>query len=192
MSIDIFDVKNGGVNMKENWKPIKGYEGLYEVSNFGRIRSLDRIDSLGRIKKGQELKPNFDGRKNYLHVNLSKNGKKKSVQVHTLVANAFCNNPNKYNEINHIDECKTNNRAENLEWCTRSYNNSYGTLKDSKLGEKNPQNKIDKSAALYIKRNYKPRDKKFGAIPLAKKYGISESHVCHIASSERWCWLAPA
>ena len=115
--------------INEIWKPIKGYEGLYEVSNFGRIRSLDRWCSHRRgkqLKKGKILKTRqtWDG---YLIVNLYKAGRIKTVKVHRLVAEVFLPNPNNYKEVNHKDECKTNNIVSNLEWCDRKYNINYGT-----------------------------------------------------------------
>ena len=105
--------------MDEIWKDKKNYEGHYQVSNCGRVKS---------IKFGKErilkLIKNKDG---YLYVNLYKNNIKKKYKVHRLVAEAFIPNPNNYKEVNHKDECKTNNVVTNLEWCDRGYNNNYGT-----------------------------------------------------------------
>lgn len=111
---------------KEFWKPVVGYEGLYEVSNMGRIRSLDRIDSLGRkiVGKIKNQRNDLDG---YKHVDLFKNGKAKTAKVHREVAMAFIPNPENLPQINHKDEDKANNRVDNLEWCTPGYNNNYGT-----------------------------------------------------------------
>lgn len=109
------------INNKEVWRDIKNYEGLYEVSNFGNVRSL----KFGKIKY---LKPANNGF-GYYHVILCKNGQKKYFKVHRLVANAFIENPNGYNEINHIDEDKTNNKVENLEWCTHKYNKRFSSAK---------------------------------------------------------------
>ena len=101
--------------MKEIWKYIKGYEGLYRVSNLGNIN---------RIGKGNlSLKSN----QRYIRVCLSKNGCIKYYSVHRLVAEAFVSNPNGFTEVNHINENKHDNRACNLEWCNREYNNNYGT-----------------------------------------------------------------
>jgi len=102
------------INNKEIWLSIKGYEGLYEVSNYGNVRSL----KFGKIRY---LKPANNGN-GYNHVILWKNGIKKDFTVHRLVANAFIENPNGYNEINHINEVKTDNKASNLEWCDRQHN----------------------------------------------------------------------
>lgn len=108
---------------KEIWKDIKGYEGLYQVSNLGRVRSMDRYDSLKHFRKGRILKQQlFRG---YLYVGLSKNGKVKYCRVHRLVAEAFIPNPNNYPCINHKSEIKTQNNVENLEFCDIAYNNTY-------------------------------------------------------------------
>lgn len=100
--------------MIEEWKDIPGYEGVYEISNLGRVR-----------RNGKILKPLKDS--GYLRAHLSKNGIAKKVLIHRLVAFAFIPNPNNYPEINHKDEDKTNNTVENLEWCSREYNINYGT-----------------------------------------------------------------
>ena len=105
------------------WKDVKGYEGLYKVSDTGIVLSLKRPL---RFREGHILSSCDDGR-GYRHVCLHKDGKSKTISVHKLVANAFVPNPNGYREINHIDEDKTNNNAVNLEWCDRAYNIHYGT-----------------------------------------------------------------
>ena len=105
----------------EIWKDIEGYEGLYQVSNYGNVRSLNYAKA-GKVK---ELKQgNWRGYKN---VDLWKNGKGKSFKVHRLVAQAFIENPNEYLCVNHKDENKQNNHVSNLEWCTHKYNSNYGT-----------------------------------------------------------------
>ena len=106
-------------SIKEIYKPvtIKGFEGLYEVSNVGLVRS---------VRTGKILKNCLD-KDGYCRVGLHKDGVQKNVFVHRLVAYAFIPNPNGLPEINHINECKTDNRIDNLEWCTREYNNNYGT-----------------------------------------------------------------
>ena len=102
--------------MEEVWKPVKGYEGLYEVSDMGHVRGL---------KSGRVLRPGNSGR--YDFVVLVKDGKRKDLYVHRIVANTFIPNPNGLLEVNHIDENRTNNRAENLESCTRLENIRHGT-----------------------------------------------------------------
>ena len=118
----------------EVWKDIKGYEGLYQVSNLGRVRSLPRIietESSNQYKtfhnvqekKGKILKQKES---DYKSVALYKDKKSKYYMVHRLVAQAFISNPNGYLYVNHKDEDKYNNCVENLEWCTQSYNINYG------------------------------------------------------------------
>lgn len=115
--------------MKEVWKDIAGYEGLYQVSNFGRVRSLERVVQhmhSGKLTLPSKLKePSFDGR--YLFVVLSKDGKRKQFSIHRLVAETFIPNPDGLPCVNHKDENKTNNHVDNLEWCTYKYNTHYGT-----------------------------------------------------------------
>lgn len=103
--------------MKEEWKPIKGYEGLYEVSNMGRVKSL-------HTSQGIILKQYTDYYK-YMKVTLNKNGTHKTKLVHRLVAITFIRNPNNYEVVNHKDGNKKNNTVDNLEWCTRSYNTKH-------------------------------------------------------------------
>lgn len=107
---------------KQIWKDISGYEGKYQVSNTGRIRSLN----YKRTGKTKILKIREDKNDGYKRVMLFKNGKYKAYLVHRLVAQAFIPNPNSYPIINHKDENRSNNYYKNLEWCTYEYNNNYG------------------------------------------------------------------
>lgn len=112
--------------MKETWKDIKGYEGKYQVSNLGRVKSLYRTNydinssSYRMIKQEKILKLNCDNR--YVYVELFKDGERKNPKVHRLVLETFNPTNNKDLEINHIDGNKLNNRLENLEWVTHSEN----------------------------------------------------------------------
>ena len=105
--------------IKEYWKPVVGYEGLYMVSNWGRVKSI-------KFGKERILKPvtNSSG---YLLVGLYKNNIEKKYSVHRLVAEAFIPNPYNLPQVNHRDENKLNNNVDNLEWCTNEYNINYGT-----------------------------------------------------------------
>ena len=115
----------------EIWKPIDGYKGYYEVSNLGRVRSVDRrlVDSAGRGKhfKSRILKVKTTGPKKYAYVGvgLHKCGTQKTYRLHRLVAQAFIPNPDNLPEVDHIDGDKTNNRADNLRWVTPKQNVHY-------------------------------------------------------------------
>ena len=112
--------------MEEIWKDVVGYEGYYQVSNLGRVRSLDRIASNGRKVKGKILSTKVNTPPYYPRVSLSVNGKMKLVQVHRLVAQAFVYNPDPEHktQVGHKDESRTNNRADNLEWVTPKENSN--------------------------------------------------------------------
>ena len=114
----------------EIWKDIKGYEGLYQISSLGRVKSLKRYvrHSKGGMKiVNESIKGTFrhqDGRE---RVELSKNGVNKKFFVYRLIAEAFIPNPNGYKEVNHKDENPANSSIDNLEWCNHLYNMNYGT-----------------------------------------------------------------
>lgn len=116
----------------ELWKDIKGFEGLYQVSTWGRVRSLDRLvvykNGIKRFFKGKILKLFIS--EGYYRVQLNKNCKKIKFLVHRLVAEAFIKNPYNLPCINHKDENKKNNYPYNLEYCTYKYNNNYGNHKE--------------------------------------------------------------
>lgn len=116
----------------EEWRPIQGFEGLYEVSDWGRVKSL-KFGKEKMLKGGKDK----DG---YLLVQLCQDGKRVMKKVHRLVAEAFLPNPNNLPQVNHKDECKTNNNVLNLEFCDSKYNNNYSLSKcvdqiDASTGE---------------------------------------------------------
>ena len=117
---------------KEQWKSVVGYEGLYEISNQGRIKSLDRIDALGRNRKGVILKP-IDNGKGYLYVNLhDHNGKTKKQYVHRLCAFAFLGECPENNEVDHIDGNHSNNTLKNLRYLHCDTNRAQGAQRKCK------------------------------------------------------------
>lgn len=117
---------------EETWLPVVGYEGLYEVSNMGNVRSWYRILRNGILTKRETpyYPRKYKKPSGHLSVWLYKNGKGRSWLVHRLVAIAFLPNPDNLPFINHKDEIPYHNNVENIEWCTPAYNNSYGTIKE--------------------------------------------------------------
>lgn len=152
----------------ETWKYVVGYEGLYEVSDLGNVR-----------RNGIVLKP-LPRSHGYLSVWLyDGKGGREQVSVHRIVAVAFVANPNGCTEINHIDECKTNNTAANLEWCTRSQNMKSGTL-PQRLRKAQRNNRRSRQIAQYT------LDGKlvevFPSLHEADRRGYAASNVCRCAN----------
>ena len=141
----------------EEWRDIKGYEGLYMVSNLGKVKSLNyRRTGKEKILKG------VDNGHGYLYVNLFKDGKGKQCRINRLVAQAFISNPDNLPEVNHKDENRTNNCAENLEWCSRQYNIEYSFAK-AIIG-------IDKVSGLIMEFP--------SAYEASRQTGINRGHIC--------------
>jgi hypothetical protein len=115
--------------MKESWKDVIGYEGLYQVSSLGNVKSLPRFEKcsngLTRFRNGK-VRIQFTNSEGYLRVVFWKQGIEKNYSVHRLVALCFVDGYTENYQVNHIDENKLNNNADNLEWVTASYNMSYG------------------------------------------------------------------
>ena len=133
--------------MEEIWVDIEGYEGIYQVSNLGRVKSLERsvrnnINGGERIVKERILKL-WSDKGGYLLITLcDKNRVKHKERVHRLVAKAFIPNPDNLPQVNHKDECKTNNCVYNLEWCTNEYNQFYGTKQERSKKNNNTNKQI--------------------------------------------------
>ena len=144
--------------MEEVWKDIKGYEGKYQISNMGRVKSLNyRHTGKEGIMKGVA-----DGY-GYLQVKLWKDGKDKKYMINRLVAQAFLPNPDNLPEVNHKDEDKTNNKVENLEWCTRAYNLTYNGRAE-KVGKKLRGRKLTEEHIKKISKPVFSVDKESGLI----------------------------
>lgn len=115
----------------EIWKDIKGYEGLYQISNTGKVKSLTRYvnsKSSGKLLIKEKIRKTTTTTAGYEYVVLANKGKNKTLLIHRLVAETFIPNPNNYACVNHIDENKSNNNVSNLEWCNYEYNNTYKNI----------------------------------------------------------------
>ena len=168
---------------KEIWKDILGYEGKYMVSNWGRVKSLNYN------KTGKERIMKLDKASNgYLQLYLYKDGKRKHYLVHRLVATAFCENPEGFTVVNHINEDKADCRAENLEWCSRAYNNTYnGRAKKAgkKIAEKNTNNPKLSKPVIGINK-ISGLKMEFPSIAEAKSCtNINQSHICECLKGRR-------
>ena len=147
--------------MKEVWKDVVGWEGIYQVSNMGRVKSLPRVfmkkDGKLQPVKGTILKQ-VKNKKGYLHVCLSVEGFCVHRSVHQLVAMAFVDNKNNYTQINHRDENPANNRFDNLEWCSSKYNLNYGCRnKKASISRSTPVNQYSLDGK-YIRTFYGTRE----------------------------------
>ena len=111
--------------MNEEWRDVKGYEGLYQVSNLGRIKALEKVDTGGKRWPEKIISP-IKQHSGYMHVGLWWGGECKQSRVHRLVAEAFIPNPENREQVNHLNENKADNRACNLEWATPKENTNYG------------------------------------------------------------------
>jgi hypothetical protein len=173
-------------NQKEIWKTIDGYEN-YQISNLGNVKSLDRIrNGVGTFKncsiKGRILKP-MKTKKGYLVVDLRNYNIRKITPIHRLVAIAFIDNIENKPQVNHINGIKTDNRLDNLEWCTNSENqiHSYNILLRKRLtGEKNGFSKLKNNEILEI-RNNKNKLK-----TLAEMYNVSITTISDIKNNKIW------
>ena len=154
--------------MQEIWKDIKGYEGLYQVSNFGNVKSLD----YRHTGKEQLLKPILQAN-GYLYVGLYEPLKRFSI--HRLVAEAFINNPDNLPCVNHKDENPTNNHVENLEWCTYKYNSNYGS-RNERVSE-SQLNHPDKSKKVYQYTLDGKFIKEWESISECGRNGFNKSHI---------------
>lgn len=171
--------------MKEIWKAIKDYEGKYEVSNLGRVKSLERKSRLNRKIKERILAPR-EHTGGYLRVQLSR----KDFYIHRLVAETFIPNPENKSQVNHIDGNKRNNRVDNLEWNTPLENNLHAirtglNKKDREFMIKmanceNHKKAMKKRRKLTNQQILQIRNSKESEYKLAEKYNVCRSHIHNI------------
>lgn len=172
--------------MEEIWKDIKGYEGLYQVSNLGRVRSLDRKRWDGRKWckcKGRTLvgRPTKMG---YLRVGL---GRGVDCYIHRLVAQAFLVNTNNKSQINHKDGNKRNNSVNNLEWCSNSENMAHAAKKRlMRSGELHSNHKLTKDAVSYIRNKYQRYSREFNLSTLGRLFNVCPESVRRVVLGESW------
>ena len=179
--------------MKEFWKDIKGYEGYYQVSNLGRVKSLDRNvycnrdDGHIRFQKGIVTKPSLAGI-GYLQVHLCKNGKCFHCLVHRLVLLAFIPNPKNKKTVNHLNGIKTDNRVDNLEWATQSEN----ILHSFRMGFSKPlwkgktgRNHNCSRAVLQFTKDNKFVAEHGSILEAQRKTGINDGSICCVCNDKR-------
>lgn len=177
----------------EIWKDVVGYEGLYQVSNLGGVRSVDHVAQIKRgnqeftaLHKGKILTP-LVRQHGYLCVQLYGRGghatkNMRTLSVHRLVAEAFIPNPKNLPEVNHKDECKTNNCVENLEWISHIDNTRYGTA-ISRRAAKQYNGKTSKKIAQYTRDGELVRI--FPSLHEAGRNGYGESNICMCAKNNQ-------
>ena len=172
--------------MEEIFKDIEGYEGLYQVSNLGRVKSLDRIINRSNGSKmtiiGRILIPHFDGA-GYLFVHLSKNNKGTPKNIHRLVGIVFIPNPNNKATINHINGDKLDNRSENLEWLTNKENSDHAfDLGLYGKGMTRYNAKLSDSDVELIRYGLKDLSQS----QIAERFGIAQAGVSKIRLGKIW------
>lgn len=154
--------------MKEQWKDIPGYDGVYQVSNMGRVRSLNYVDWLGHHRKGFIHKFSIAHR-NHCQIAIRYRNQRRVYSLHRLVASAFIPNPDNLPDVNHKDENPLNNAVDNLEWCTVYYNNMYNG-RNERIGKKleKPVYVFTKAGHRYIFRSQRIA---------SRMLGLNEGHV---------------
>lgn len=177
--------------MEEIWKDVIGYEGHYQISSFGNVRSLDRYivrpsDGVRIFKKAQ-LRSSSYNQDRYKFIRLNLDGLSKSFLVHVLVAKHFVPNidPENLKEINHIDCQRDNNHFSNLEWCTRSFNVKYSFEVGGRSfkAENHPQSKLTQELSRDIRIL---RAEGWSVMSLVKFYSLSKTSIHRALSGEQW------
>lgn len=167
----------------EFWKWISGFEGLYQVSNYARVKSFPRGRNRKEIKI---LKPLFTPQ-GYLRVTLRNSDKEKTRRLHRLVAETFIPNPENKPQVNHIDGNKFNNCVENLEWNTDTENKRHAIATGlMKTGSENPKAKLTAEDVRQIRKDYEPYNPKHSINAIARKFELSPSVILRIIRGETY------
>lgn len=178
----------------EEWRAVPGYEGKFEASSQGRVRSVARWTGTRGQNQFRWVKSHIVGKNNggrgYHRVNVAKYGKGKQHEVvHRMVAKAFVPNPDNLPCVNHIDGCKTNNHPENLEWCTHqenmkhAFDNELTPRKCLLAGERSIAAKLTESQVRQIKRRLLAGE---GNKAISRDYGVSPSTIAEIKAGRSW------
>lgn len=171
-------------NIKEVWLPIKGYEGFYEISSIGRVKSLARIDCMGQKRKERFKKPSND-KDGYHSVSLSKDRVNRTFREHQLVAINFIENPLNKPCVNHINGIKTDNRVENLEWCTNKENIEHAIA----TGLRDGKGVLNYGCVLTEKEVLEIYGSEGTNKEVSKKYNVGELAVNRIRIGYTWAHL---
>ena len=180
-------VEKGDTMLEETWKDIEGFNGFYQVSNLGRVKSLGGW--CGTAKKKERIRTLSHTKDGYLKVRLMYKGKDITCRVHRLVAEAFIPNPKNLETVNHIDGNKENNVVNNLEWCDRIYQMEHAyklKLKTSRLGSDNTNAKLTDEDIKYIKSVYKKYSREFNTVSLAKKFNVTNRVIGLIVNNKTY------
>jgi len=172
--------------VKMIWKDIKGYVGIYKVSDTGLVKSLDRTithRNYDMQRKGKIVTPRKD-RGGYLYLCLCKNANLDYQKVHRIVANTFLPNPYNKTTVNHKDGIKDNNNISNLEWNTIKENNIHRVKIHKLFGENHPSNKLTTEDVLNIRELYDTTNTSYAK--LAKKFKVSDSNIRFIIIKKIW------
>lgn len=179
--------------MVEIWKPVKGYEGLYEVSNVGRVKSMPRTiarsDGKPYTIKKEKIMKLFADEDGYRRIEMRNDGKSFKTFAHRLVARAFIPNAENKPQVNHINGIKNDNRVDNLEWVTLQENKDHavanGLVADQR-GIKNPSNTLEEKQVMKI---IELKEKGFRPVEIARKIDIPYSNVRNVYYGYTWTWL---